>query len=66
MQSRITSLEFTVVKKQGSSELKSYTIDAWNHLPRVTSGLPLKLESKDRQMGKMWPGEDELLERFLH
>lgn len=35
-------------------------MDAWNHLPGITSRFPLKLESKDRDMDKIWPGKERI------
>lgn len=39
-------------------------MDAWNHLPRITSRFPLKLESKDRDMDKIWPGKERITWTF--
>lgn len=45
--------------KHGSPDLKSYMLEAWNHLPRITNRVPLKLEFKGRATHKIWPGKEQ-------
>lgn len=45
--------------KHGNPDLKSYTLEAWNHLPRITNRVPLKLEFKGRATHTIWPGKEQ-------
>lgn len=45
--------------KHGNPDLKSYTLEAWNHLPRITNRVPLKLEFKGRATHTIWPWKEQ-------